>query len=83
MPHPNQRIGEYLLDVQIGRGTFGEVWRARHHAWPDQVVAVKIPTDPRYLQNLRHEGAPSTASGTPTSSAPSASTPTPTPRTSS
>ncbi len=57
MPTPNQRISEYVLDERIGAGTFGEVWRARHHVWADQLVAVKIPTDPQYVRNLQHEGA--------------------------
>src|SRR5262245_52757573 len=57
MPSPNQRISEYVLDAQIGAGTFGEVWRARHHVWADQLVAIKIPTDPQYVRNLQHEGA--------------------------
>jgi len=57
MPTPNQRVGEYLLDQKIGGGTFGEVWRARHHVWTDQLVAIKIPTDPQYLRNLQHEGS--------------------------
>ena len=29
MPSPNQRISEYVLDAQVGAGTFGQVWRAR------------------------------------------------------
>jgi serine/threonine protein kinase len=52
-----QRVGEYVLDAKIGGGTFGEVWRARHHVWSDQLVAIKIPTDPQYLRNLKGEGA--------------------------
>ena len=56
MANANQRIGEYVLDGRIGGGAFGEVWRAHHHAWTDQIVAVKIPTDPQYLRNLQHEG---------------------------
>ncbi len=56
MPTPNQRISEYLLDSRIGAGTFGEVWRARHHVWHDQLVAIKIPTDPQYVRNLQREG---------------------------
>lgn len=56
MPSPNQRIGEYVLQDRIAAGTFGEVWRASHHVWRDQVVAVKIPTDPQYLRNLQREG---------------------------
>jgi serine/threonine-protein kinase len=57
MPTANQRVGEYVLDQQIGGGTFGEVWRAHHHVWTDQLVAVKIPTDPQYLRNLQREGS--------------------------
>ena len=56
MPQQGQRVGEYLLDQQIGGGTFGEVWRAHHHVWVDQLVAVKIPTDNSYLRELQREG---------------------------
>ena len=56
MANANQRVGEYVLDARVGGGAFGEVWRAHHHAWTDQLVAVKIPTDPQYLRNLQHEG---------------------------
>jgi serine/threonine-protein kinase len=56
MPEANQRVGEYVLDQPIGRGSFGEVWRARHHVWADQLVAIKIPTDPQYVRNLQREG---------------------------
>ncbi|HEV2292636.1 MAG TPA: serine/threonine-protein kinase [Tepidisphaeraceae bacterium] len=57
MPQNGQRVGEYVLEEPLGKGAFGQVWRARHHAWLDQVVAVKIPTDPAYLRNLQREGA--------------------------
>src|SRR5204862_305371 len=57
MPTQNQRISEYLLDAKVGGGTFGEVWRAKHHVWHDQLVAIKIPTDPQYVRNLQREGA--------------------------
>src|SRR5579864_5527094 len=56
MPSPNDRVGEYVLQERINRGTFGEVWKAHHHVWADQLVAVKIPTDPQYLRNLQREG---------------------------
>jgi len=56
MPSPNQRVGEYVLQDRINRGTFGEVWKAHHHVWVDQFVAVKVPTDPQYLRNLQREG---------------------------
>lgn len=54
---PGQRIGEYVLEAPLGRGTFGQVWRAHHHAWQDRVVAVKVPNDPMYLRSLEAEGA--------------------------
>ncbi len=56
MPSANQRVGEYILTERIAAGTFGEVWKAHHHVWVDQFVAVKIPTDPQYLRNLQSEG---------------------------
>jgi serine/threonine protein kinase len=57
MPTPNQRISEYVLVEKIGGGTFGEVWKAYHHVWTDQLVAIKIPTDGQYVRNLQREGA--------------------------
>src|SRR5215471_19845666 len=57
MPSSNQRVGEFVLMDRINRGTFGEVWRAHHHVWTDQLVAIKIPTDSQYVRNLQHEGA--------------------------
>jgi serine/threonine protein kinase len=57
MASPNQRISEYILEQKIGGGAFGEVWRARHHVWADQFVAIKIPTDPGYVRHLQQEGA--------------------------
>lgn len=56
MLQQGRRVGEYILDVQIGAGAFGQVWRARHHVWNDQVVAIKVPTDPQYLRALQREG---------------------------
>ena len=56
MPEPGQRIGEYCLTERLGAGTFGEVWKARHHVWADQWVAIKIPTDAQYVRNLQREG---------------------------
>src|SRR4051812_29178346 len=56
MPQAGNRIGEYVLEEAIGRGAFGEVWRARHHVWADHLVAVKIPTDPQYVRALQREG---------------------------
>jgi serine/threonine protein kinase len=51
-----QRVSEYLLDECVGSGAFGEVWRAHHHIWTDQIVAVKIPTNERYVRQLQTEG---------------------------
>jgi serine/threonine-protein kinase len=54
---PGQRVGEYVLQSPVGNGAFGEVWRAQHHVWSDQIVAVKIPSDPANLRSLQREGA--------------------------
>ena len=56
MPAMGQRIGEYILDQKVGGGGFGEVWKAHHHVWVDQYVAIKIPTDSQYLRDLQREG---------------------------
>jgi serine/threonine-protein kinase len=50
-----ERISNYLLEQQLGAGSFGEVWRARHHVFGD-VVAIKVPTDAGYVRNLQREG---------------------------
>ena len=49
------RINSYLLDKRVGCGSFGEVWRAKHHVFGD-IVAIKVPTDPQYVRNLQREG---------------------------
>ncbi|MEE9297347.1 MAG: serine/threonine-protein kinase, partial [Phycisphaerae bacterium] len=54
-PQTGDRINNYLLEELIGTGAFGQVWRARHHMF-DERVAIKIPTDADYVQNLRREG---------------------------
>jgi serine/threonine-protein kinase len=56
MPQVDQRVGEYVLEAKVGGGAFGEVWRAHHHVWTDQWVAIKIPTDGQYLRDLQREG---------------------------
>ncbi len=50
------RISEYILEEPLGKGGFGEVWRARHHLWHDRQVAVKIPTRPEAVRDLSNEG---------------------------
>jgi serine/threonine-protein kinase len=56
MLRAGQRISEYVLEERLGGGAFGEVWRAAHHVWIDQKVAVKVPTDAAYIRHLRREG---------------------------
>lgn len=53
---PGTRVSEYLLEECVGAGAFGEVWRARHHVWADQFVAVKLPVQPEYVRFLQREG---------------------------
>jgi len=55
-PKVGDRISEYLLDEVIGTGSFGQVWKAHHHIWHDNLVAIKIPTDSQYVRNLQKEG---------------------------
>lgn len=50
------RVSEYLLEECLGAGTFGEVWRARHHVWKSEEVAIKLPTEPQYVRFLQREG---------------------------
>lgn len=49
------RISNYILDAPIGCGSFGEVWKAHHHVL-NEIVAIKVPTDPQYVRNLQREG---------------------------
>lgn len=49
------RINNYILESLIGAGSFGQVWRARHHIFQD-IAAIKIPTEPEYVKNLQREG---------------------------
>ncbi len=55
-PKAGNRISEYVLDEQVGVGSFGQVWKAHHHIWQDDVVAVKVPTDSQFVRNLQKEG---------------------------
>lgn len=57
MPTISDRVSEYILEMRIGAGAFGEVWRARHHVWQERLVAIKFPTDPQYVRNLQTEGS--------------------------
>ncbi|MGE3181723.1 MAG: serine/threonine-protein kinase [Phycisphaerae bacterium] len=50
------RISEYTLEAPIAAGSFGEVWRARHHVWETEHVAIKLPTSPEYVRYLQREG---------------------------
>ncbi len=54
---PGTRVSEYILEERIGTGTFGEVWRGRHHVWENDRVAIKLPTELEYVRYLRLEGA--------------------------
>lgn len=55
-PKIGDRVSEYVLVAPLGAGSFGQVFKAVHHIWKDRAVAVKIPTNPQYVANLRQEG---------------------------
>jgi len=55
IPKAGDRVNNFILEAQVGAGSFGQVWRAKHHVL-DEVVAVKILTDPQYVRNFRQEG---------------------------
>lgn len=55
-PNVGDRISEYVLDELVGAGSFGQVWKAHHHVWKTDFVAIKIPTDSRFVRNLQKEG---------------------------
>ena len=55
-PQVGERISEFVLVERIGAGSFGEVWKARHHVWKNDLAAIKIPTDSRFVRNLQKEG---------------------------
>jgi serine/threonine-protein kinase len=50
------RISEYILDELLGAGSFGQVWKAHHHIWKEELVAIKVPTDSQFVRNLQKEG---------------------------
>ncbi|WFD31889.1 non-specific serine/threonine protein kinase [Malassezia sp. CBS 17886] len=56
---PRARVGDYLLEQEIGKGSFAQVYRAHHRDGPRQLVAVKSVTrsklSPKLLENLEGE----------------------------
>lgn len=44
MPREGERVSDYILEEMVGRGTYSDVWRARHWAIPERKVAIKFFT---------------------------------------
>lgn len=55
-PSAGDRVSEYILDEIVGVGSFGQVWKAHHHIWNSQFVAIKVPSDSQFVRNLQKEG---------------------------
>ncbi len=53
---PGQLIDGFLLEVLLGRGAFGEVYRAHRLESPNQKVALKLALTPEGRQLLASEG---------------------------
>jgi len=56
MAKAGDRVSEFVLESPVGRGAFGEVWRAHHHVWQQQRAAVKLPHQAEYIRQLQREG---------------------------
>ncbi len=54
-----QRIGNYLLERQIGKGGMSQVWLARHRILDERVVAVKLllSQEPEWVDRFTREAA--------------------------
>lgn len=56
---PMSHVGEYVLDAEIGKGSFAQVYRAHHAQPPHAMVAVKSVTrsklSAKLLENLEGE----------------------------
>jgi predicted Ser/Thr protein kinase len=50
-----QTIGSYRLEKLIASGAFGQVWLGRHKNLPEKQFAVKISSNPAFVEFLRHE----------------------------
>lgn len=51
----NQTLGNYVIEKELGKGGFGQVFLARHQSLGTK-VAIKVPTHPEYIQQLMSEG---------------------------
>jgi serine/threonine protein kinase len=58
-PHPlppGTQLGQYTLQCIVGRGAYGDVYRAHHRHWLERRVAIKVPHDTAAAEQLARAG---------------------------
>lgn len=54
LPSGGHSVGDYVLLEQVGAGGFSVVWRAQHRA-TREIVAIKLPRVPEFIDHLTRE----------------------------
>src|ERR671933_2936450 len=57
MSNVPQRIGNYQLERQIGKGGMSEVWLGRHRSLENRLIAIKLllSQDPEWIERFTRE----------------------------